>query len=323
MKQQETESNHTDPDLPITIDTNYWPKIMEAVEEYICQFCGLDGIPLSYVARQKLRPADAALDLAKNYSTLDETMIARAPILDPTAAGAFTNLKACGPFVDTYMTDHTMAWDTIANIYQDFQAWTYAKPAKHSRNGRQGYFGIYNYYLGPNNVDHMASMAEQRLQTTCYCGKTKRWNFDKYATLHKEQHHVLEGLKMHGYKGIDDRLKVRNLKDSIKTTKLDTVKAVILTSADHRSDFDGCVNLYKDFIKQNDMQPELRIAAIAADGMRTEDIIEGRSYKWDKYKSLTKGQKNYLRNLHCKCKEKEGNTPKAKGNGEGVIQCPS
>ena len=94
----------------------------------------------------------------------------------------------------------------------------------------------------------MASKAKRRLQTTFYHGKTKSWNFEKYVTLHKEQHHVLEGLEMHGYKGIDDRSKVRYLNDGIKTTKLDTIKATILVSADDRSNFDGCVNLYKNFI---------------------------------------------------------------------------
>ena len=313
VKQQETEKNHTDPDSPPTIDADDWPKTMEAVEEYLRQFRGVDGTPLSYVVRQNLRPVGAALDPATNYPTLDEEIIARAPILEPTAVGNVAELEANGPFVDSYMTDRTMAWDKIANIFQDHQAWTYAKSARRSRNARKGYLGIYDHYLGPNNVDHMASKAERCLQTTCYRGETKGWNFEKYVTLHKEQHHVLEGLEMHGYKGIDDRSKVRYLNDGIKTTKLDTIKAAILASSNHRSDFDGCVTLYKDFMTQSDTQPELRIAAVAAGGgTRDNDVIEDRYYDMAEYKSLTKGQKNYLRNLRSKRKEREGDTPKDK-----------
>ena len=61
----------------------------------------------------------------------------------------------------------------------------------------------------------------------------------------------------------------------------------------------------------------LRIVSIAGGGTCAEDIIEDRYYQQDEYKSLTKGPKNYLRNLRRKRKGKEGDIPKAKGNGEG------
>ena len=321
VKQQETEKNHTDPDVLPTIDADDWPKTMEAVEEYLRQFRGVEGTPLSYVVRQTLMPVAAATDPATSYPTLDEEMIARAPILEPTAAGVVAELEANGPFVDSYMTDRTMAWDKIANIFQAHQAWTYAKSARRSRNARKGYFGIYNHYLGPNNVDHMASKAERCLQATCYRGETKGWNFEKYVTLHKEQHHILEGLERHGYKGIDDRSKVRYLNDGIKTTKLDTIKAAILASTNRRSDFDGCVTLYKDFITQSGDHPDLKIAGLSTDdgsnkdgGGRDEDVIEDRYYSKDEYRSLTNGQKNYLRLRRNKRKGSGGETSKAKGS---------
>jgi hypothetical protein len=45
----------------------------------------------------------------------------------------------------------------------------------------------------------------------------------KYATLHKKQHGILEGLMEHGYKGIDEGTKVCHLMDGTKTYKLDAV----------------------------------------------------------------------------------------------------
>ena len=82
VKQQETERNHTDPDSPPMIDAVDWPKTMEVLEEYLCQFRGVDGIPLSYVdvVRQDCRPVSAALDQAMRCPTLEDEMIARAPI---------------------------------------------------------------------------------------------------------------------------------------------------------------------------------------------------------------------------------------------------
>jgi len=83
----------------------------------------------------------------------------------------------------------------------------------------------------------MASRAERKLRDSTYHGERRNWNFEKYVTTHKEQHHVLLSLETHGYKGIDERSKVRYLNDGIKTSRLDTVKATILSSSEYRSNF--------------------------------------------------------------------------------------
>ena len=197
-------------------------------------------------------------------------MIARSPILEAGAAGANEELEANGPFVDSCVTDRTAAWDKIAILFQTHESWTHAKPARRTRNGRLGYFNVFNHYLGPNNVDHMASKAERRLRDVSYHGEKRNWNFEKHVTVHKEQHFILQNLEEHGYNGIDDRSKVRYLIDGIKTSKLDTIKATILSSAVFRTDFDGCVTLYKDFIKQSDGHLELKVAAVETGGKSKE-----------------------------------------------------
>jgi hypothetical protein len=49
IKQHDTEKNHTNPDTLPAIDSKDWPKTMEAVEEYLRQFCEVNDVPLSYV----------------------------------------------------------------------------------------------------------------------------------------------------------------------------------------------------------------------------------------------------------------------------------
>jgi hypothetical protein len=312
IKQRDTERNHTDPDTPPVIDCKDWPKTMEAVEEYLRQFRGVNDVPLSYVVRIALAPKPAVTDPATNYLTLDEEMIARAPILVPGTAGIIADLEVNGPFTESFMTDRTTAWDKIAVLFQNHEAWTYAKPARRTRNGRAGFFGVYNHFLGPNNVDHMASKAERRLRDVNYHGEKRNWTFEKYVTVHKEQHHVLTNLEQHGYKGIDDRSKVRFLIDGIKTTRLDTVKATILSSDEYRADFDKCVTLYKDFIKQSDGQLELKIAAVHFGGEKSDGSGSGKSavkditdryYKKEEYKKLSTEQKQKLFELRKKRKK--------------------
>ena len=308
VKQRDTEEGHTDPDIPPKISIKDWPATMEAVEEYLRQFRGQNGVPLNYVVRKDLKPIRAADDPAINYDTLDEEMIARAPILESTAAGALAELELNGPFVDSYITDRTLAWDKLAPLFQTHESWTYFKSARKTRNGRMAFKAVFNHYLGPNNVDHMATKAERKLRDTIYRAETRQFNFEKYVTLHKTQHQVLLSLEDYGYRGIDERSKVRYLIDGIKTTKLDTIKAAIIGSAEYRSDFDACVTLYKDFLKQVDMQPELKIAAIETDPEKGNDKkggggkgfkgpITDRYYRKQEYNKFSTAQKNELREL--------------------------
>ena len=60
----------------------------------------------------------------------------------------------------------------------------------------------------------------------------------------------MENLEEHGYKGIDERLKVRYLIAGIKYGALKSVKAKILASAPYYQDYDASVIIFKDYIKQ-------------------------------------------------------------------------
>ena len=124
------------------------------------------------------------------------------------------------------------------------------RDAIRTRDGRKVFMGIWNHYLGVNNVDNMSSAAEAKLRNTFYRGEKRRWDFEKYVRVHKDQHTILEGLVEYGYAGIDERSKVRLLCQGIKVDNLAHIKTQILASAQLRTDFDACVNLYQDFIKQ-------------------------------------------------------------------------
>ena len=66
----------------------------------------------------------------------------------------------------------------------------------------------------------MAATAEHKLINA---GEGRHWDFERYATLHKEQHTILEGLKEYGYAGMDEGSKTRHLFGGIKTTAPDSV----------------------------------------------------------------------------------------------------
>jgi hypothetical protein len=110
--------------------------------------------------------------------------------------------------------------------------------------------GLYKHFLDPKNVDNMATMAEDKLKSTVYNGEQRRWDFEQYINVHKSQHLIMEGLVKHGYTGIDSCSKVCFLFDGIKTDKSNSVKSRIMSDVGLRNNFDDCVTLHQDFIKQ-------------------------------------------------------------------------
>jgi hypothetical protein len=175
--------------------------------------------------------------------TLQDAMIGRAKHYNVAADGT----KTPDP---VFVTNCEKVYEIIAKMTRDHSCWTYLKPAQKTRDGRMAYMALYLYFRGPNNVDNMATMAEDKLKSTVYNGEQRRWDFEKYINVHKSQHSIMEGLFEHGYTGIDPRFKVRNLLDGIKTDNFDSVKTRIISDATLRNDFDACVTLYQDFIKQ-------------------------------------------------------------------------
>ena len=124
----------------------------------------------------------------------------------------------------TYLSDNGCVWELLSDLTRDKDCWSYVRLAQQNRDGRAAFFSLKNHYLGASNVDNMSTQALRKLLGTSYTGERRRWNFEKYCKVHVDQHSILEGLVEHGYVGIDDRLKVCNLLDGIKMTKLDTMK---------------------------------------------------------------------------------------------------
>lgn len=273
-----------------TINPKDWPKTMEAVHEYLRSYLGDKKIPLAYVVR---KDADVpATDPEGGYATVQDEMIARAPHFTVVAG-----VRIPDP---TYLVNREKVWEIIARITREQTCWTYVKPAQRTRDGRMAYENLYTHFLGPNNVDNMATMAEQKLTSTVYSGKQRRWDFEKYVNVHKSQHSIMEGLVEHGYTGIDPRSKVRYLLDGIRTDKLDSVKTRIMSDATLRNNFDACVTLYQDFIKQTASKvkgnPNVNISEVKVHtGKRkASDTAEDRYYTQAEYAALSPSQRKDL-----------------------------
>ena len=308
------EMEHKDVTAP-TISMKDWPKTIQSLVEYLKGCLGVTKIPLAYVIRDE---ANVFPDPPGGYTTRQQELIARAPIL------AVGNAGLTNPFTQTYLDDRSKVWELLSAITRDLECWSYVMPAQKTRDGRSAFFNLKLHYLGVNNVDNMAATAERKLQTNTYTGETRKWNFEKYVRVHVDQHAILNGLREHGYAGIDKRTMVRYLTAGIKTTSLDHVKTRILSDASLRENFSACVNLFQDFITQKEAEsPNVTIAAIHDTQLHKEhkgkykkysnsrksggkEEATDRYYKYQEWKTMSPEKRKAVMAL----REKRGNSHK-------------
>lgn len=304
LKWEEKHEDADQPKIDVGPKTN-WPKLIETLIEYFKACNGSTGIPLAYVIRPNVEVPAELDDPADNYLTRQEELIARAPHVQGDRAHP------------TFSADNQLVWQKLQSLMREKDCWTYVRPGQRTRDGRLAFLSLKNHYLGPNSVDLQSAAAEKILQTTEYVGEKRRWNFEKYSKLHKDQHTILHDLEEFGYAGIDPRSKVRYLMTGIKTFDLDSVKTQIMANDNLRTDFDKCVTLYKDFIQQrgtagNGGPRESRIAkldSVKFDDVKPDMSVQDRYYKKEEYKQLTREQKKGLL-IKRKGRTTDGRIPK-------------
>ena len=91
----------------------------------------------------------------------------------------------------------------------------------------------------------MAAGVEKKFSQRSYTGENRNLTFEKYATLHKEHHNILDSIKYYGYIGIEQRYKVKYRSKGTKKNIIDLVNTRIMLDESLRQYFDGCVTLYK------------------------------------------------------------------------------
>ena len=299
---RDAEGTCDDPSAP-TINDRNWPRTFHAIDEYFQNSFGMTNIPLAHVMREHFELMEGEEDAWDD--PLDQ-MIDQAPHFIPQVGAN----PARHP---TSIMDNKTVFDELAEMTRNYACWSYVKPFLRSHNGRATYVVFHNHYLGLNNIDNMAALAEQKLNSTTYKREGRRWDFEQYVTVHQEQHTILEGLVSHGYAGIDKRSKACYLMNGIKSNILDSIKTQILSNSDLQNDFAQCVVLFKDYLAQTkaNKNPELNVSAVNSQREGTECDpkkckVEDRYYTMKEYHNLTPDQKKEPKDLRDAC----GHNPK-------------
>jgi len=199
---------------------------------------------------------------------------------------------------------------------------THVKQSVRRHDGRGAHFALHNQFLGPNNTNDAASKAEAEIESVRYVGERRRFTFETYTRILREQFDTLNDLaERNGHAGIDAASQVRKLLSGIKTSKLDVIKSQILASPALRQDLDACINLYDDCMSHSlQSDPNFNISSLQFKGRKPDvdvddlpgEPVEDRFYTPDEYAQLSAGQKSGLRAM----REARGQKTKRERFGE-------
>ena len=193
---------------------------------------------------------------------------------------------------------HISVWEKLSQLCREETFWTYVKAHVKSQDGCAAYMSLKQHHLGPNNVNHMANKAENRIRSLSYTGEKCNWNFKTYTNELTSQFSIIEDLhENHGHVGIDKQSKVRYLMDGIKMDTLDPVRMKILADAELAIDCVQCICLYLDFIGEIKGEGKgVQIAAFSSEQEVEPDMyVKDCYYTYKEFQQLSPAQKARLK----------------------------
>jgi len=124
--------------------------------------------------------------------------------------------------------------------------WAHVKKIK-GKNGRQVWRTLHTVLLGGDRITTTGSAIVAKLQTFTNDGDKKNFNFDKYVTLHVEQHNLHADKTEYGVSALDESSKILWFQNGIKWPALDAVKASINANKANFTRFDAVKDAYVEF----------------------------------------------------------------------------
>jgi hypothetical protein len=135
--------------LEPVINEKYWHRTLDYIKEYLAsQYVGT-GATLDYVVRAENMVKSEAKYPAEGYDMVDQYMTA--------------HVSSSGR---DFVNDRRKVWDIMSNICSKHSCFVYIKPAFRTKNARDAYMLLFDHFLGPHNLDNMASASETKLTGT-------------------------------------------------------------------------------------------------------------------------------------------------------------
>ena len=290
MKREDEKYEEMKPDTYPKIDEKSWPDTFDNLDIFLRTYLGESRIPLMFVVRDQVEVTPEAQEPPTKYECVTDEMIARA-----THGRTVGNTTEVHP---TFVLNSAKVWDILKSMTEGKPSRVIVKPRQRKKDGRAAHFALKQHHLGINTVNDMVTAAEAKLDGYKYRGEGRKQQFTKYLTFQKRQHNILADLERYGYKGLDERTKVRILNRNIKTDTFQAVTAQILADDKLQVDYDRCTSLYQSFIDQmKSCQIKEQFNISSTKTKVKDENVEDKYYTRDEYelrrgKEMTRSPRN-------------------------------
>ena len=137
------------------------------------------------------------------YLNFDGEVITRAPIVNKILNSRHSEVSLDKFYylyeVHIFKIDNALVSQILFKIFIEMDAFVYMKQRKDSQDVPAVYLDIHKQYLGTDHVARQTAEADRKLQLSSYDSEKKEWDWDKFVTLHKENHAIIDSLTDYGY----------------------------------------------------------------------------------------------------------------------------
>ena len=197
-------------------DERKWPESEPAFINYLSTIPGVNGVPLSYVVREKEQPEPDA-----EYGSFNEQAIACAPLQGPT-----------------FQADGRKVHQLIKSFLQTETAEQWIKPIARHQSGRQDMQAFRNHYSGEGKTSRRIAVAE-RLRDSLHYKNEKSLAFSTFLDKLQKMFNIFAEEE----ETISEQAKVRMLLKKVEHPQLqDAVGALRVRAQMDGTTFTECAN---------------------------------------------------------------------------------
>lgn len=203
-KWAKNETEEVEVEIPKLTGSSNWVDFRDKFKMKLSLTIGNRGFPLEYVIDETDRPvshANAALVEADDELDLsaEDTFVVK-----PTLFGK--------PF----KMDNAQVWQILKSQLLGTPVYNHISSCDGSANGRKAYLALKEFYQGEDFQAQMKDAAFQKLTSTFYRGDNARFTFEKYISVHKEAHKMLEDSDYNNGARLDNATKCHHFVSGIK-----------------------------------------------------------------------------------------------------------
>ena len=303
-----------------------WITFRDQMENKLSQLDGSKYLNLSYV-----------IDMSTRAVTNARSPMIEVPSVDVSDLSAFKSVAV--HFGPTYKRDNAMVWSTIKTTLLSTQPYNIIDVCDRTKDGRRAWSMLKSYYEGEDFIDSTIQENLSKLRSLFYHGETPKFTFDKFVHTQMECYKRLRDVGFNQGRGVDDATMCTDLISSIMpAADLEVAISLARNKGISSNDYERLVQFFKAEIDNRNRRNKMwgrgrgrQVNSVSTDTQKHKGgrgrgrgrgkprngrdkliftkMVDGKevrssSYSADEFRKLTKAQREAVKELRAKVKEK-------------------